>query len=143
FLQYESNYVNAFKPDSRIVRDYGAVEEKLGGIGLVYLVVPVEGTIDVATLAQFRGLDSELSALRNPDGEPATAQVLSLATVLDPDGLLAKLAPEPRARALATKLDLIAAAPQASLLRGFWNPEARLARVMVRLREQQPAATKE
>jgi predicted RND superfamily exporter protein len=143
FLRYESNYVNAFKPDSRIVGDYRAVEAKLGGIGLVYLVVPVRGTIDVATLEKFRGLDAALAALRNPDGAPASAQVLSLATVLDPDGRLAGLDAEPRARALATKLDLIAASPQAGLLRGFWNPEDGLARVMVRLREQQPAATKE
>ncbi|HEX8203937.1 MAG TPA: MMPL family transporter, partial [Isosphaeraceae bacterium] len=143
FLRYESNYVNAFKPDSRVVGDYRFVEAKLGGIGLVYLVVPVPATVDVATLETFRALDAELAALRDAEGRPATAQVLSLATVLDPDGRLATLGPGPRARALATKLELIGASPQAGLLRGFWNPEAGRARVMVRIREQQPAPVKE
>ena len=41
--------------------------------------------------------------------------------MLDPDGKLAALPPPTRARALATKLDLIAASPQADLLGGFWN----------------------
>ena len=54
----------------------------------------------------------------------AIAQVLSLATVLDPDGRLAGLPADRGGRILADKLDLIAASPQGELLRGFWNPEA-------------------
>jgi predicted RND superfamily exporter protein len=71
------------------------------------------------------------------------SNVLSLATVLDPDGRLAKLPPEVNARALKDKLDLIAASPQAELLKGFWNPEAKQARFLIRLLEQQPAPAKE
>ena len=50
--------------------------------------------------------------------------MLSLATVLDPDGRLAGLPDDREDRLLADKLDLIAASPQSELLRSFWNPEA-------------------
>ena len=46
-LSYETNYINLFRPETRVVRDYHTVESKLGGIGLVELVVPV-GTLDHA-----------------------------------------------------------------------------------------------
>lgn len=140
-LEYESNYINAFTPESRVVRDYRFVEGRLGGIGLIALVVP-SPKIDPATLDDFAALDRRIAEIRDADG-PATAQVLSLATVLDPDGKLAALPPAERAGALATKLDLIAASPQADLLSGFWNPKTGLARVMVRVSEQQPAPAKE
>ncbi len=41
WVRNESNYINLFRPKSRVVRDYHTVESKLGGIGLVELVVPV------------------------------------------------------------------------------------------------------
>ena len=40
-LSYETNYINLFRPETRVVQDYKTVESKLGGIGLVELVVPV------------------------------------------------------------------------------------------------------
>ncbi len=40
-LQFESNFINAFKPQTRVVKDYAAVESRLGGIGLVELIVPM------------------------------------------------------------------------------------------------------
>ena len=40
-LSYETNYINLFRPETRVVQDYHTVESKLGGIGLVELVVPV------------------------------------------------------------------------------------------------------
>jgi uncharacterized protein len=141
-LKYESNYINAFKPDARVVRDYNTIESRLGGIGLVYLVVPVGETIDVGALERFRKVDREVSALRRSDGAPAVDYVISLATVLDPDGKLAALDETRRARALQTKLDLIAASPQSELLSGFWSKKAGRARTLVRLLEQQPAAIK-
>ncbi len=140
-LTYESNYINAFTPESRVVRDYRFVEGRLGGIGLVTLVVPTPA-LDVAALDAFATLDRRIAAIRDAKG-PATSQVLSLATVLDPDGKLAALAAPKRARALATKLELIAASPQSDLLGGFWNARTGQARVMVRIAEQQPASAKE
>ena len=88
-LGYESNYINAFKPDARVVRDYRTIEGRLGGIGLVYLVYPVGETIDGSTLDHCRRLDERVRSLRAPDGRETISHVISLATVLDPDGKLA------------------------------------------------------
>lgn len=136
-LRFESNYINAFKPDSRVVRDYRFIESRLGGIGLISLVVPVGGEIDMATVERFRALDLEVRQAGRVSG------VLSLGTVLDPEGRLAALPGEQADHALRTKLDLIAASPQGALLGSFWNPEEGQARVMVRVPEQQPAPDKE
>jgi uncharacterized protein len=142
-LRYESNYINAFKPHTRVVRDYHAVESRLGGIGLVEIVVPIPPgpTLEVDTLGKFREVERSIAGIRRGK-EPATSHVLSLATVLDPDGRLASLPPETRTRVLADKLDLIAATPQAELLSGFWNARTGQSRILVRLLEQQPAPAK-
>jgi predicted RND superfamily exporter protein len=141
-VRNESNYINLFRPESRVVRDYHTVESRLGGIGLVELIVPIGPAIDEALLGRCRRIEQTLEALARRGG-PSVTNVLSLATVLDPDGTLAKLPPESNARILAAKLDLIAASPQADLLKGFYNPETHQARLMIRLVEQQPAPDKE
>jgi len=142
-LRYESNYINAFKPHTRVVRDYHMVESRLGGIGLVEIVVPVPPgpALEESTLGKLREVERSIAGIRR--GEvPAVAHVLSLATVLDPDGRLASLPPATRTRVLADKLDLIAATPQAELLSGFWNAKTGQSRILVRLLEQQPAPAK-
>lgn len=145
-LQYESNYINAFQQESRVVQDYHFVESRLGGIGLVSLIVPTKATVDRYEVAKFRELDEVVAdiGVKNPESNAGrVARVLSLATVLDPDGRLLDLEPGQGAEAIATKLDLIRASPQAALLKGFLNPDERIARVLVRVKEQQPAPTKE
>ena len=139
-LAYESNYINAFKPQARVVQDYRAVESRLGGIGVVELVVPVSGPITPAALEKFRSVERGL--LEGKGEGPQASYVLSLATVLDPDRRIAALPEASAARILASKLDLIEASPQAELLRGFWNGGARRARILVRLVEQQSAPAK-
>ena len=140
-VRYESNYINLFQPNTRVVRDYHAVESRLGGIGLVELIVPAPGEVDPALLDRFRGVERALDALARRGG-PRIADVLSLATVLDPDGRLAELPRAAAAHSLATKLDLIAASPQADLLKGFYNPRTRQARLLIRLSEQLAAPEK-
>jgi predicted RND superfamily exporter protein len=139
-LSYETNFINAFKPQSRVVKDYATVESRLGGIGLVEVLVPVSGPIDPATLAKFRAVERGL--LEGRTAGPKASYVLSVATILDPDHRMEVLPEASAARILAAKLDLIAASPQADLLRGFLNPDAKWARIMVRLVEQQPAPDK-
>jgi hypothetical protein len=142
-VQYESNYIHAFKPGARVVRDYLRVERKLGGIGLVGLVVPTGESLDPETLRRFRELETEIREIRPlSDGSPAVTQALSLASVLDPDGQIGQLDPRSQARVLSAKLELIEASPQSDLLRGFWNPEQGAARVVIRLPESQQAPTK-
>ena len=54
-LSYETNYINLFRPETRVVGDYHTVESKLGGIGLVELVVPVGRSIIAAALCRAEG----------------------------------------------------------------------------------------
>lgn len=140
-LRYESNYINLFRPETRVVRDYHAAEARLGGIGLVEVIVPVGKTIGRASIEQLKTLERKIAAIRVGSAEDE-ANVISLATVLDPDARIAALPQEAADRTLATKLDLIASSPQAELLKGFWNQETGQARLMVRLKEQQPAPQK-
>jgi len=144
-LSYESNYINAFQPETRVVEDYNFVETRLGGIGLVSLVVPIGREVSRDTVARFAELDEVVSAIgEKPEfSKGRVTRVLSPATVLDPDGRLLDLEPAKGAEAIAMKLDLIRASPQADLLRGFLNTDEGIGRVLVRIREQQPASVKE
>ncbi len=139
-LTYESNYINAFKPQSRVVQDYKIVESRLGGIGVVELIVPTAGTVTPELLGKFRSVERGLVVARGD--RPKADYVLSLATVLDPDRRISALPEASASRILASKLDLIAASPQAELLRGFLNPKTNQARILVRLVEQQPSPAK-
>ncbi len=140
-LSYETNYINLFRRETRVVQDYHTVESRLGGIGLVELIVPVGPELTPRILSELRGVEGQIREVRVSDPR-GVAQVLSLATVLDPDGRLAGLPADQQSRILAGKLELIAAAPQGELLRGFWNPEAGATRFLIRLKEQQPAPDK-
>ncbi len=146
-LEFESNYINAFKPATRVVRDYRSTEARLGGIGVVSLVVPATTELSMKSLQAFRELGNRIQELQSPEG-PAVSQVLSLATVLDPEEKLSKLPTAEAEAALQTKLELILRAPQGKLLKSFWSPlipgrpETGWSRVVIRLPEQRPAPEK-
>ncbi|MGC8644406.1 MAG: MMPL family transporter, partial [Isosphaeraceae bacterium] len=140
-LTYETNYINLFQPQTRVVRDYQTVEHKLGGIGMVEIVVPVGKSISTEALGRLEDVDRKIAEIPVPDPR-AISQVLSLSTVLDPDGRIAALPEEARARILAEKVELISISPQSHLLGTFWNQETGDTRLLVRLLEQQPAPTK-
>ncbi len=140
-LSFETNYINLFRPETRVVKDYHTVESKLGGIGLVELVVPVGRSLSPRTLHDLKAVEDRIAAIKVSDPQ-AIAQVLSLATVLDPDARLAALAGDRQDRLLADKLELIAASPQQELLQSFWNADAGQTRILIRLKEQMPAPDK-
>jgi uncharacterized protein len=140
-LSYETNYINLFRPETRVVKDYFTVESRLGGIGVVQLVVPVGKSLSPGSLHDLKGVEDRIQAIRVSDPN-AIAQVLSLATVLDPDGRLAALPKERQDRTLADKLELIAASPQNELLRSFWNADTGQTRILIRMKEQMPAPDK-
>lgn len=142
-LEYESNYINAFRGDSRVVRDYQRVESRLGGIGLVGLVLPLPGGIDSKAVRDLRDLDRAIEDGRRAGTEAAVDRVLSLAQVLDPDDRLNGLDEDRQSWFIQTKLDLIQASPQAGLLKGFWNAEEGRARSLLRISERQAASAKE
>ena len=146
-LGYESNYINAFQPETRVVRDYGFVESRLGGIGVVEVVVPVPAELTPETLSKFKKLEAGIIGSGANEGRASSA--ISIATVLDPFGELSALGTVAGTEAIRTKIELIQASPQASLLEGFLSesgPERsgrpNSSRILVRLVEQQPTATK-
>jgi uncharacterized protein len=140
-LSFETNYINLFRPETRVVKDYHTVESKLGGIGLVELVVPVGPSLSPHTLHDLKEVENRIGQIKVTDPQ-AIAQVLSLATVLDPDGKLAALPAPGQDRLLADKLELIASSPQRELLQSFWNADAGQTRILIRLKEQMPAPDK-
>jgi predicted RND superfamily exporter protein len=140
-LTYETNYINLFRPETRVVRDYHTVESKLGGIGVVDLVVPVGRSITARTLAELKAVEDRVRQIRVADPQ-AVAQVLSLSTLLDPEGKLAALPGNRADQLIADKIDLIAASAQGGLLSSFWNSKTGESRLIVRLKEQQSAADK-
>jgi predicted RND superfamily exporter protein len=140
-LSYETNYINLFRPETRVVRDYFAVESKLGGIGLVEVVVPLGKSISPKSLADLRAVEERIRRIRVSDPD-AVAGVLSLGTVLDPDGRLAALPPDRQERLLGDKLELIASSRQGGLIKSFWNEESGETRFLIRLKEQQSAPDK-
>lgn len=144
-LHYESNYINAFAPDARVVRDYNATETRLGGIGLVSVIVPFTDGVDPASIQpsihKLSTFDFDLVSRRVVD-QAVIPRTISLATVLDPDGSLLKLPAEQAGEALRAKLSLIEASPQAGLLNNFWDRPGRQARVLARISERQEAPAK-
>jgi uncharacterized protein len=140
-LSYETNYINLFRPETRVVQDYHTVESRLGGIGLVELVVPVDSSLSPRVLHDLKAVEDRVGQIKVTDPH-AIAQVLSLATVLDPDGRLAALPAQRQDRLLTDKLELIASSPQKELLRSFWNAEAGKTRILIRMKEQMPAPDK-
>ncbi len=136
-LQYETNYVNIYQNDTRVVDDYRYVEERLGGIGVFETVMPMEDGLDMAALQDLAVWEQTVEETGQ------VAHQISLNTVLDPDGRIAELDPEQAALALETKLRLIQASPQAELLGNFWEPDSQQSRVLTRIREQQPNRDKQ
>src|SRR5262249_41281874 len=74
-LQFESNYINAFKPNTRVVVDYRETEERLGGIGVISLVVPAQPSLSLDELLAQHNLGEAISRLRHGD-RPAVSQVV-------------------------------------------------------------------
>ncbi len=149
-LDYETNYINAFKPDTRVVQDYNFTEARLGGIGVVSLVLPAATAVSPGSITAARALGAKIAGLER-DGVASVANVVSLATVLDPEGKITALPPDEAAEVLRRKVELIDRSPQGSLLGGFWSrpgggrPESAVGweRLVIRVPEAQPALAKE
>ena len=73
-LSFETNYINLFRPETRVVKDYHTVESRLGGIGLVELVVPVGPSLSPRTLKDLKSVEDRIRQIRVSDPH-AIAQV--------------------------------------------------------------------
>lgn len=141
-LEYESNYINVFKQSSRVVRDYRYVESRLGGIGVCVVVAPLPDGLNDASVSRLNDYAKSLLSL-NQSGSTRIERSISSATLLDPEGTIAREPAAVREAVYRDKVALIEASPQAELSLGFWNPREKLARIMIRVPEQQPAGDKE
>ena len=140
-LTYESNYIHAFDADARVVQDYHATEDRLGGIGLVSVVFPFTGRGDAEGVKAIAS-DGFTIKSKIMDGRETITSTTSLATLLDPEGRLSGLPPAQAEEAIRTKFELIEGSPQAGLIGSFWDREGKQARIVVRISEQQEAADK-
>ncbi len=141
-LTYETNYINAFKPQTRVVRDYQARRVAARRDRRGRADRPGRGPSRPSSWAGSAPSRSACSAGSGPRASRRRRLSSRWRRCSTPTGGSPPCPSDSAARVLATKLDLIAASPQAELLGGFWNPKAAQARILVRLVEQQPAPSK-
>ena len=95
---YETNYINLFHPQTRVVKDYKRSSHKLGGSAWSRSWCRLASRSRPGRWVELGDVgDRQIATIPVPDPR-AISQVLSLATVLDPDGRIAAL-PEPRKHA--------------------------------------------
>ena len=109
---------------------------------MVELVVPVGRSITARPLAELKAVEDRIQ--RNPRHRPRRRRRSALAR----DGARPRrqagcVARRPSATSSSpTSSSLIAASPQNELLPSFWNAETGESRLLVRMKEQQPAPDK-
>ena len=87
-LQVETNFTKNFRADSDVVKSYNVVESRLGGAGVLDVLVPTPDFLDDEMLDRIRRLEDRLRAevvVHAEDGTPSAGltKVLSLADVFD------------------------------------------------------------
>ncbi len=148
-LEVETDFTHNFRRHSSIVEAYELVESRLGGAGVLDVIVPAPRILDAAYIERVRWLESKLRTIETTDpasGRSGTAltKVLSVVDALDAvavDPALATMTPTPELRyqALAAAMPTFMAALRHTTKDG---DQGRL-RIMLRARERQPAAQKE
>jgi predicted RND superfamily exporter protein len=148
-LEVESDFTRNFRADSRVVHSYGFVETRLGGAGVIDVIVPAPRALDAEYIARVRRLQEQLRELVVMDRStgrqrPALTKVISLVDALDAvdaDPTLASLTPtaELRAAALAAALPNFVATLRST---DPDQPGGNGLRIMLRAPERQPAEQK-
>jgi predicted RND superfamily exporter protein len=117
-LAVETDFTKNFKESSTILQGYRFVEGRLGGAGLVDIVIdgPEEWTGDF--FDQLRSCEAELRAV------PGVVKVTSIVDMLD------------LVKASSLMISVMRRAPPPEV-RQFWNPRSHRLRVVLRVKEQQ------
>ncbi|MCA9073239.1 MAG: hypothetical protein KDA84_30155, partial [Planctomycetaceae bacterium] len=143
-IQFESNYINVFKPDSRTATDYHSVESRLAGIGLVEVVFPAPQQLTPAWLEKVDETAQQI-VKANPD---LVTQVVSIADFSLPTrtndgrGTVDSHSKSNPQRLLDERLKILTGPNYVNLLDNFWNREAGMTRILVRIRENASADRK-
>lgn len=86
-LDVETDFTKNFRGDSRIVRSYAFVEERLGGAGVWDVMLPAPEKLDWQYLRRVRQLEqrlrSEVVVAEDGRTRPGLAKVLSLASAVE------------------------------------------------------------
>lgn len=137
-LGLESNYINIFRPTSRVSIDYRRAEAKLGGIGLIEVVLPAPAEASVAWLSEVQAAAAAVKAA-DPN---VVSEVFSIADLLMPystEGMSA----ETVEGVVRRKHTFLGFPRFRYLLDRIWNTEAGTTRLIVRIQESAPAAEKD
>ncbi len=81
YIHVETDFTKNFRRDSEIARAYAFVEQRLGGAGVLDVVIPSPETLDAKYISRVDQLQDELRQISlNPEtGEPALTHVVSFA----------------------------------------------------------------
>ena len=109
FLEVETDFTKNFREDSEIIQAYTFVEERLGGAGLLDVVIESPPELNRGFLKRINEMQDQLRGLNlaspNSQGvEPALSHVVSFADanrILDSNPLFILLRPEPRFKAMS------------------------------------------
>ncbi len=172
-VRFESNYIKIYKGNSRVAQDYRYVEQRLGGIGVVELVVPAPKDAAEVTAEWLEKIRAATEQLKSVDRE-LVGEVLTLADVLIPDkesrsdtkqpapaeptptterpkqsGILGGLLRRPAAgpvspdQVIQSKLSILGSPVFSYILNNFWKRSEGQMRLIVRIRESADAEQKE
>ncbi|QEG00931.1 MMPL family protein [Stieleria maiorica] len=137
----ETSFLKNFRPDSTIVKDYGNVEENLGGAGVWDLVLDVPETLSNPFLAKVQTLERDL--LTELGGDQGLNKAISIADATEVLGrsTAGKWMPAPvRIAAMRTRLPSFIGALISDPVGP--PPQRRKLRIMLRSAEGLPADTK-
>lgn len=137
--EVETSFLNNFRGDSRIVRDYNDVETKFGGAGVWDVVLDAPGELTEDYMADVRSLERELRKI--DAGGARLTKVISLAdadTIAKRVGILKLVAPSTRLAGMQATMPVFYAA----LLNEPDGGGRRSFRIMLRSEEQLGSAQK-
>ncbi len=108
FLEVETDFTRNFREDSEIIQAYTFVEERMGGAGLLDVVIASPPRLNRGFLEKIEGLQDDLRELTlvdvQGDLQPALSHVVSFADasrVIGSNPVIAVIPPELRFRAMA------------------------------------------
>ncbi len=137
----ETSFLKNFRPDSTIVKDYGNVENNLGGAGVWDLVLDVPATLSNPFLAKVQALQRDL--LDELGGDRGLAKAISIADATEVLGRSSAgkwMPASVRIAAMRTRLPSFINALISEPVGP--EPQRRKLRVMLRSAEGLPAETK-
>lgn len=141
-LETETDFTRNFRADSQIVGAYRFVEDRLGGAGLLDVVIRCPEKLNREFLERVDAMQDKLRELRIGDGagSPALTHVVSFADadrIVRSNAVLSLLSPEIRFRAMASVMPVFASqmmTARADLYGDYYF------RIMLRTRQQRSAA---